>query len=227
MGNLITLKYADTNDCHNWRYWRNKVTELVNKGRTSYYRNLIEANIKDSKKLWGLLNEIDSKAKSASPVTLKVGDTTLADPQDISGSFNNFFANIASSILDNMDNHHESSHDNLKHFINSKVDDSVSFNIPLVDYEYVLKELLSLEDGMAVGLDSLPQMLLRLAAHAIAAPLTRIFNILITLGIFPDEWKTAKVVLIHKKDSTQDCGNFITISILSTLSKLLERHIHI
>ncbi len=38
-----------------------------------------------------------------------------------------------------MDNHHESSHYNLKHFINSKVEDSVSFNIPLVDYEYVLK----------------------------------------------------------------------------------------
>ncbi len=126
-------------------------TELVNKGKTSYYRNLIEANIKDSKKLWGLLNEIAPKVKSATPVTLKVGDTTLAVPQDISESFNNFFAHIASSILDNMDNHHESSHDNLKHFINSKVDDSMSFNIPLVDYEYVLKELLSLESGKAVG----------------------------------------------------------------------------
>ncbi len=49
----------------------------------------------------------------------------------------------------------------------------------------------------------------------------------ITSGIFPDEWKTAKVVLIHKKDSTQDRCNFRPISILSTLSKLLERNIHI
>ncbi len=127
----------------------------------------------------------------------------------------------------NMENHHESSHDNLKHFINSKVDESVSFNIPLVDYEYVLKELLSLEDGKAVGIDGLPQRLLRLAAPAIAASLTRIFNMSITSGIFPDEWKTAKVVPIHKKDSTQDSCNFRPISILSTLSKLLERHIHI
>ncbi len=44
---------------HNLRYWRNKVTELVNK--TSYYRNLIEANINVSKTLWGLLNEITPK----------------------------------------------------------------------------------------------------------------------------------------------------------------------
>ena len=45
-------------------------------------------------------------------------------------------------------------------------------------------------------------------------------------GIFPDIWKTAKVVPIHKKGSTQDRGNFRPISILSTLSKLIERHIH-
>ncbi len=50
--------------------------------------------------------KLPPKAKSVSPVTLKVGDTTLEDPQDISESFNNFFANVASSILDNMENHH-------------------------------------------------------------------------------------------------------------------------
>ncbi len=110
-------RYADTNNFCNWRYFRNKVTELVNKGKTSYYRKLTEANIKDSTKLWDLLNKIAPKAKSVLPVTLKVGDSTLEDPQDICDSFNNFFANISSSILDNMENHHDSSHDNLKHFL--------------------------------------------------------------------------------------------------------------
>ncbi len=103
----------------------------------------------------------------------------------------------------------------------------MSFNIPLVDYEYVLKELLSLEDGKAVNLDGLTPKLLRIAAPAISTSLTRIFNMSITSGIFLDEWKTAKVVPIHKKDSTHDCGNFRRISIISTLSKLLERHVHI
>ncbi len=34
------------------------------------------------------------------------------------------------------------------------------------------------------------------------------------------------MVPIHKKDSLQDRGNFRPISILSTLSKLLEKHVH-
>ncbi len=103
----------------------------------------------------------------------------------------------------------------------------MSFNIPLVDYKYVLKELLSLEDGKAVGLDGLPPKLLRIAAPVIATHITRIFNVLITSGIYPDELKTTKVVPIHKKDSAPDRGNFRPISILSTLSKLLERYVHI
>ncbi len=107
-------------------------------------------------------------------------------------------------------------------FVNTRGD-----NNKIISVSVSLKELLSLEDGKAVGLDGLPPRLLRLAAPAIAAPLTRIFNMSITSGILPDEWKTAKVVPIHKKDSTQDRDNFRPISILSTLSKLLETHIHI
>ncbi len=48
--------------------------------------------------------------------------------------------------------------------------------IVYLSVEYVLKELLKLEDSKAVGLDGLPPKLLRIAAPAIAAPLTRIFN---------------------------------------------------
>ncbi len=59
--------------------------------------------------------------------------------------------------------------------------------MPLVDFEYVLKKLLSLEDDKAVDLDGLPPKLLHIAAPAIASPLTRIFNMSITSGIFPGE----------------------------------------
>ncbi len=44
--------------------------------------------------------------------------------------------------------------------------------------------------------------------------------------MFPEKWKIAKVVPIHKKGSLQDRGNFRPISILSTLSQLLEKHVH-
>ncbi len=100
------------------------------------------------------------------------------------------------------------------------------FEIPLVNQEMIEKKLNELEDGTAVGLDGIPPKLLPLSASAKSQPLTYILNQLIKTTIFLDEWKTAKVVPLHKKDSTQLRENFGPISVLSTLSKLLERHIH-
>ena len=39
-------------------------------------------------------------------------------------------------------------------------------------------------------------------------------------------WKLAKVIPIHKKGATDNKGNYRPISVLSALSKLLERHVH-
>ncbi len=82
-------------------------------------------------------------------------------------------------------------------------------------------------DGKAVGLDKISLKLLCIGASALASQLTKIFNLLISTGIFPDEWKVARVVPIHKNGSLQATGNFRPVSILSTLSKLLEKHVHI
>ncbi len=92
------MGYASTNDTSNWRFWRNKANTLVKKGKTTYYRSLIEANIKDSKMLWNIIRDLAPKAKSALPVSLRDGDTVLSDTQDICDSFNKFFANIAAEL---------------------------------------------------------------------------------------------------------------------------------
>jgi len=51
---------------------------------------------------------------------------------------------------------------------------------------------------------------------------THLFNISITLGELPDEWKMARVSPIPKSGNHSDPGNYRSISLLSLLSKLLE-----
>ena len=45
--------------------------------------------------------------------------------------------------------------------------------------------------------------------------------------IFPTEWKTAKVNPIYKSGSKNDVNNYRHISFLPTLSKIIEKWIHI
>jgi hypothetical protein len=46
-------------------------------------------------------------------------------------------------------------------------------------------------------------------------------------GVFPDAWKIAKVTPVYKNKGAKDeVGNYRPISILSCISKVIERHVH-
>jgi hypothetical protein len=53
--------------------------------------------------------------------------------------------------------------------------------------------------------------------------LLHILNASISSGIFPEVWKSARVIPIHKKGDKTDIGNYRPIAILSPLSKVLEK----
>ena len=63
-------------------------------GKTTYYKQLIESNIGNSNKLWNLIRDLAPEGSKTTPTTLKDGDVTLSNPQDICDSFNEFFAQI-------------------------------------------------------------------------------------------------------------------------------------
>ena len=56
--------------------------------------------------------------------------------------------------------------------------------------------------------------------------LSKIVNICVETGIFPDILKTAKVIPLHKKDSKLDHINYRPISLLSVFSKIYEKLIY-
>ena len=60
----------------------------------------------------------------------------------------------------------------------------------------------------------------------IVTPVTHIINISINTETVPAAFKEAKVIPLFKKGSTLDPGNYRPVSILSVLSKILERAAH-
>ena len=68
--------------------------------------------------------------------------------------------------------------------------------------------------GKADGLDGIPTSLLKLSFAFIASSLTRIFNLVISTGIIPNDWKSARVTPIYKADSKVDPANYRPISVL-------------
>ena len=50
-----------------------------------------------------------------------------------------------------------------------------------------------------------------------------IFNVSINAGVFPNDFKTAIIILIHKTGCKTNCSNYRPISILSSVAKIFEK----
>jgi hypothetical protein len=94
-----------------------------------------------------------------------------------------------------------------------------SFNFKDVDEMSVLQELSKLRTNKATGLDGISAKLLRDSAYVIAPYLTKIFNLYLRCGSFPDIWKKGRVTPIFKSGVPTSSNNYRPITILPTLSK--------
>ena len=77
-----------------------------------------------------------------------------------------------------------------------------------------------------MGPDDIPALLLKFSLPYIVEPRTYIYNLCIQKSVFPKMFKTAKVVPLPKNTDRSDPNNFRPISLLSVVSKPLEKHVH-
>ena len=69
---------------------------------------------------------------------------------------------------------------------------------------------------MSQDLDGLSLKLIKYIIHDISIPLAHIFNLSLDNGVFPDKLKECRIV-------PKSCDNYRPISLVSTLSKILEK----
>ena len=73
------------------------------------------------------------------------------------------------------------------------------------------------------GHDGISNLLLKELSDVISHPLSIIFNCLIESGVFPDLMKIADVIPLHKSGNVHVVDNYRPISLLMTVSKILEK----
>ena len=99
-------------------------------------------------------------------------------------------------------------------------DVKTTFAFSVIEEKSVLHLLLNLQKK------KLQAKLLHTCAYGIYKPLTKIFNRCISDGVFPQTFKYAKVIPIFKSGDKTECANYRPVSILSSLSKILEKLLH-
>ena len=90
----------------------------------------------------------------------------------------------------------------------------------------VEQKLKTLKTNKAVRPNSIPTKILITYPKSLDKPLLELINLIFAQGKFPTILKIAKVIPIHKKGDKSECDNDRPISLISNISKLLEKLVH-
>ncbi len=100
------------------------------------------------------------------------------------------------------------------------------FNLTETTPDTVERLVCSLNSTKACGLDGITARLLKDTGNSLVEPLTYVMNLSIRQAKFPSMWKVGLVTPIHKDGPKDDPNNYRSITLLSIISKMLERVIH-
>lgn len=216
------VRSGDPSDWIKYRAVRNMVTKHNRQKKKNYYQNKINGIKNDSKKLWNTFKSILGKGHNK-PSFIESDGKFITKPQEIANYFNDYFSDKIDKIRKTMMTIAVDQSDNL-------IRDSIlkekkcNFSFQPVAREEVNRMLLLVKNDKQSGLDNLESKLVLIIADYITAPVSHIFNLSLQEGVFPQEWKTAKIIPIAKDSRSSFCGtNSRPISILPVLSKILEK----
>ena len=90
----------------------------------------------------------------------------------------------------------------------------------------ILKVIKSFKSKKSSGNDGISMTLIKQLGPSCSIPITYIINLSLSQGIVPDSMKLAKVIPIFKSKSRNSFSNYRPISLLATISKILEKVVY-
>ena len=163
------------------------------------------------KTYWSLINKILNKAKIPKIPPLLENDILVLDFSAKAQIFNDYFV-LQCTTLDTA----------------SEIPSLPRPNAPpLTDFhisdEKISKIIRSLNPKKAHGWDEMSGRMIKICDWTLVVPLKLIFEACLVHGIFPETWKRANVVPVHKKNCKNLKENYRPISLLPLFGKILEK----
>ena len=188
----------------------NRCNHILNRNKGCFYRDLVSKNCGDSKRLWHALNRTLSRSNST---VLPSFD----DERSLENRFGSFFIDKIKKIQDPF----KYTRSQVLH-PDKELPTFSSFQV-VTDTEVLrfIKE----SPSKACSLDPCPTHIVKQCIDILLPSLTKLVNLSLKNGIFPNPFKQAIVTPLVKKStlSKEDLKSYRPVSALSFLSKLVER----
>ena len=206
-----------------YRIYRNIFNSLVRISKQKYIDENFRKHAKNPKRTWDLLKETTfGERRQINLSEIKVNGEPKTNPKDISEEFNNFFTSIGQSISNNV----VPTTINPESYLNEYDPLKTKFNLGNTGQIHVMDIIKSFESKASPDIDGISLKLIKLVAYEISRPLSHIFNLSLKNGVFPENLKSSRTVPIFKCGDPKLCDNYRPISLVCTISKILEKMVH-
>ena len=204
-----------------YKVYQNTLQRITRKEKQKYYNNQCITFKSNSKRLWQLINRISNKKNDKSCLIdyLKINNIENEDPTAICNEFGKYFSNVGSSYAAKIP---ESKKSIANYLSNMTRNPKSVFLTPCTETE-IAKLIDKLPNKKSSGYDGVSNALLKELKKEVIKPLTYLFNNSLQAGVFPSLMKHAEVVPLYKSGLTNLTVNYRPISLLITISKLLEK----
>ena len=204
----IWRKYRETHQWKAYRIERNRYNRMLAGSKLRSISNKVKECGSDTKKLYNLVNNITGRVK-ANPMPTSESEESLAE------KFADYFLSKIKGIRDNLSTCPTYS---------PVCRDTTPFkSFKPITEEEIVKTIRSMPSKSCEN-DIIPTKLLKEILPTIAGTLTSIINLSLTEGVFPNEWKSAIVrPLLKKQGLEHTVKNYRPVSNLPFMSKVVEK----
>lgn len=212
---------------------RNRIISKIRQQKEAHYRDFFARNKRDSKKVWGCVNDIIGRSKKNS-----IDDTVITamgrdkSTTEIVNGFANYFIEGVEGIKHTCSrlnvNQSRANIDRARFDVrNDTLGPNYRFYIPKIAPQILIKHIDEMNENKSAGYDKIRAKDIKLVKNEISEPLSRLINSSFHQGVFPNCLKKAVIRPIFKSKSKKEYSNYRPIAILPAIEKILEKHVSI
>ena len=203
----------------------NKLLKKVQRlAKMKYYSNKCDEIKTNGSKLWRLINKITNKSNNKQTVINKITVDGIVHerPKTIANELATYFAGIGEKLSDTLPKPDR----NITTYLNKiPMCPNTMYVTPTTPIE-IDKIIRKLANKNSSGYDRISNQMLKWLRPVITLPLCIIYNKSLQEGYFPEKMKLAEVVPLYKGGDESLSNNYRPISLLITLSKILEKIVY-
>ena len=193
-------------DIIKYKSYKKILDKLKRTRKISYYHTKCSEFKSNVKKLWELINKVIGKTSDKCNIIshIKVNEVDILNEKEIANEFGKYFSSVGKTFAGQVKN---PKHNNA-YYIDKIVRNPKSIYFYCTTESEIKTLIDNLPNKTSSGFDNVSNILIKKLCTTITKPLSFIFNLSISHGVFPSRMKLAETTPLYKCKETYYTTNY-------------------